>query len=146
MAWPEPVSLHGTWYRNSAQRTGINTERKYPLLVHAFEDLGCNAVEFRTHYINGRSRRAIERLGAKFDGIRRSHMIIRIRILVVIPVRITLIGRGGLNCIIALAQIKFPTRKINIVVFIELIRINRCEDLPDIFYDGGGYCQLPKLM
>lgn len=69
------LEIGGTWYRTSAQRTGINTECKYLLLAHAFETLGCNAVEFRTHYINHRSRRAIERLGAKFDGILRSHMI-----------------------------------------------------------------------
>ena len=69
------VEIGGTWYRESAQRTGINTECKYLMLSHAFEELGCNAVEFRTHYINQRSRRAIERLGAKFDGILRAHMI-----------------------------------------------------------------------
>ena len=69
------LEIGGTWYRTSAQRTGINTECKYLLLRHAFEELGCNAVEFRTHYINHRSRIAIERLGAKFDGILRAHMI-----------------------------------------------------------------------
>ena len=69
------LEIGGTWYRESAQRTGINTECKYLMLVHAFEELGCNAVEFRTHYINRRSRDAIERLGAKFDGVLRAHMI-----------------------------------------------------------------------
>ncbi len=69
------VEIGGTWYRISAQRSGINTECKYLMLVHAFEELGCNAVEFRTHYINRQSRDAIERLGAKFDGILRAHMI-----------------------------------------------------------------------
>jgi len=69
------VEIGGTWYRASAQRTGVNTECKYLLLRHAFETLDCNAVEFRTHYINQRSRQAIERLGAKLDGILRAHMI-----------------------------------------------------------------------
>ena len=45
------------------------------MLAHAFEELGCIAVEFRTHYINRQSREAIERLGAKFDGVLRAHMI-----------------------------------------------------------------------
>jgi RimJ/RimL family protein N-acetyltransferase len=69
------LEIGGTWYRSSAQRSGVNTECKYLLLAHAFEELECNAVEFRTHIINHRSRHAIERLGAKFDGILRSHMI-----------------------------------------------------------------------
>lgn len=69
------VEIGGTWYRASAQRTGINTECKYLLLRHAFETLDCNAVEFRTHYLNRQSRQAIERLGAKLDGILRAHMI-----------------------------------------------------------------------
>ena len=53
----------------------MNTECKLLLLRHAFEQLDCIAVEFRTHFINQQSRRAIERLGAKLDGILRSHMI-----------------------------------------------------------------------
>ena len=69
------LEIGGTWYRASAQRTGINTECKYLMLSHAFENLGCNAVEFRTHYINQPSRRAIERLGAKLDGVLCAHMI-----------------------------------------------------------------------
>jgi len=69
------LEIGGTWYRQSAQRTGLNTECKYLLLKHAFEELACNAVEFRTHYLNQQSRRAIERLGAKFDGILRAHMV-----------------------------------------------------------------------
>ena len=69
------IEIGSTWYGKSAQRTPLNTECKYLLLKHAFEELGCIAVEFRTHYINQQSRRAIERLGAKFDGILRSHMI-----------------------------------------------------------------------
>jgi RimJ/RimL family protein N-acetyltransferase len=67
------VEIGSTWYARSAQRTGINSECKLLLLAHAFEDLDCIAVEFRTHYFNQQSRRAIERLGAKLDGILRSH-------------------------------------------------------------------------
>ena len=69
------VEIGGTWYRKSVQRSGLNTECKFLLLRHAFETLGCNVVEFRTHFINAQSRRAIERLGAKLDGILRNHMI-----------------------------------------------------------------------
>ena len=68
------VEIGSTWYAASAQRTGINTECKRLLLAHAFETLGCIAVEFRTHFVNFQSRRAIERLGAKLDGILRNHM------------------------------------------------------------------------
>jgi len=67
------VEIGSTWYRKSAQRTGINTQCKLLLLTHAFEDLRCIAVEFRTHFLNHQSRRGIERLGAKLDGILRSH-------------------------------------------------------------------------
>jgi RimJ/RimL family protein N-acetyltransferase len=67
------VEIGSTWYSQSAQRTGINTECKYLLLRHAFEELDCIAVEFRTHFLNRQSRTAIERLGAKLDGILRSH-------------------------------------------------------------------------
>jgi RimJ/RimL family protein N-acetyltransferase len=67
------VEIGSTWYRKSVQRTSLNTQCKLALLGHAFETLGCIAVEFRTHYFNSASRRAIERLGAKLDGILRSH-------------------------------------------------------------------------
>ena len=70
------VEIGSTWYRQSVQRSPFNTECKLLLLQHAFEQLDCIAVEFRTHYINTQSRRAIERLGAKPDGILRSHMIL----------------------------------------------------------------------
>jgi len=69
------LEIGSTWYRKSVQRSPLNTECKLLLLQHAFEQLDCIAVEFRTHFINAQSRRAIERLGAKFDGIIRSHMI-----------------------------------------------------------------------
>ncbi len=65
-----------TWYAASYQRTAVNTECKLLLLQHAFETLDCNAVEFRTDWFNKRSQAAIERLGAKRDGVLRSHMIL----------------------------------------------------------------------
>lgn len=65
-----------TWYALSAQRTSVNTQCKYLLLRHAFETLGAIAVEFRTHWHNRPSRRAIERLGAKQDGVLRNHRIL----------------------------------------------------------------------
>jgi RimJ/RimL family protein N-acetyltransferase len=67
------VEIGSTWYASSVQRSGINTECKLLMLTHAFEHLDCIAVEFRTHFFNQQSRRAIERLGAKLDGILRSH-------------------------------------------------------------------------
>jgi len=67
------VEIGATWYRKRAQRTAINTQCKLLLLTHAFEQLDCIAVEFRTHFFNHASRRGIERLGAKLDGILRSH-------------------------------------------------------------------------
>ena len=69
------VEIGSTWYGKSAQRGPLNTQCKLLLLRHAFEALNCIAVEFRTHFFNHQSRRAIERLGAKQDGILRSHQI-----------------------------------------------------------------------
>jgi RimJ/RimL family protein N-acetyltransferase len=69
------VEIGSTWYRNSVQRTALNTQCKLMLLTHAFETLDCIAVEFRTHAFNHQSRKAIERLGAKLDGVLRSHQI-----------------------------------------------------------------------
>ena len=67
------VEIGSTWYARRVQRTALNTECKLMLLRHAFEVLDCIAVEFRTHFFNQQSRRGIERLGAKLDGILRSH-------------------------------------------------------------------------
>lgn len=64
-----------TWLARSAQRTAVNTEVKLLMLTHAFETLGLNAVEFRTHWMNQQSRAAIERLGAKLDGVLRAHRV-----------------------------------------------------------------------
>ncbi len=69
------MEIGSTWYRKAVQRTGINTECKLLLLTHAFEKLDCIVVEFRTHFMNQPSRRAIERLGAKLDGVLRSNQI-----------------------------------------------------------------------
>jgi RimJ/RimL family protein N-acetyltransferase len=69
------VEIGSTWYRRSVQRTALNTEAKRLLLGHAFDTLHCIAVEFRTHWFNHASRRGIERLGAKLDGVLRSHQI-----------------------------------------------------------------------
>ena len=67
------VEIGSTWYARRVQRTPLNTEAKRLLLAHAFEALQCIAVEFRTHRFNTQSRRAIERLGAQFDGMLRKH-------------------------------------------------------------------------
>ena len=69
------LEIGSTWYCPSVQRTALNTECKLLLLRNAFNNLNCRAVEFRTHVVNHQSRVAIERLGAKFDGILRSHMV-----------------------------------------------------------------------
>jgi RimJ/RimL family protein N-acetyltransferase len=69
------VEIGSTWYARRVQRTAVNTECKLLLLTHAFERLDCIAVEFRTHFFNRQSRLGIERLGAKLDGILRSHQI-----------------------------------------------------------------------
>lgn len=67
------LEIGSTWYRKSAQGTGLNWDCKAMLLTYAFEELNCVAVEFRTSFFNHQSRRAIERLGAKLDGILRNH-------------------------------------------------------------------------
>ena len=67
------VEIGGTWYRRSVQRSALNTSCKLLLLTHAFAALDCIAVELRTHFFNQQSRRAIERLGAKLDGVLRNH-------------------------------------------------------------------------
>jgi N-acetyltransferase len=67
------VEIGSTWYAKSVQRTPLNTECKLMLMSHAFENLSCVAVEFRTHFMNFQSREAIAKLGAKQDGILRNH-------------------------------------------------------------------------
>ena len=67
------VEIGSTWNAASVQGTGTNPDSKLLLLRHAFETIGCPAVEFRTHWLNHQSREAITRLGAKQDGVLRSH-------------------------------------------------------------------------
>ncbi|KUM33905.1 amino acid acetyltransferase [Arthrobacter sp. EPSL27] len=67
------VEIGSTWNAASAHGSGSNPDSKLLLLRHAFETLGCPAVEFRTHWLNHQSREAIARLGAKQDGVLRSH-------------------------------------------------------------------------
>jgi RimJ/RimL family protein N-acetyltransferase len=69
------VEIGSTWYAKRVQRSALNTQCKLLLLTHAFEKLDCIAVEFRTHFFNHASRRGIERLGAKQDGLLRNHSI-----------------------------------------------------------------------
>lgn len=64
-----------TWYSKKHQRTGMNIECKYLMLKYAFENLNCIAVEFRTNWHNQRSRLAINRIGAKQDGVLRNHQL-----------------------------------------------------------------------
>ena len=92
------VEIGSTWTAQSAQRGPLNTECKLMLLAHAFETLGCIAVEFRTHFFNQQSRRAIERLGAKLDGVLRCHQRAR---------------NGTLrdSCVYSIIQSEWPTVK-----------------------------------
>jgi N-acetyltransferase len=69
------LEIGHTWYAKRVQRSAVNTECKLLLLGHAFEALGCIAVEFRTHWFNHQSREAIARLGAKQDGVLRNHQV-----------------------------------------------------------------------
>jgi N-acetyltransferase len=66
-----------TWYARSVQRTHVNTTCKLLLLTHAFETMGCALVGFRTDNFNFTSQAAIERLGAKKDGVLRHHALRR---------------------------------------------------------------------
>lgn len=70
------LEIGSTFLRASAHRTPVNTQAKRLMLGHAFEQLGCVAVEFRTHHMNRQSQAAIERLGARRDGILRAHMVL----------------------------------------------------------------------
>jgi RimJ/RimL family protein N-acetyltransferase len=71
------LEIGHTWIAKSFRRTVVNTEAKFLMLQHAFEELKCIAVEIRTDVLNEISRKAIERLGAKQDGILRNHRIMR---------------------------------------------------------------------
>jgi len=71
------VEIGWTWYARSVQRSHVNTTCKLMLLTHAFETLGCHVVGWRTDNFNFASQAAIERLGAKKDGIIRGHALRR---------------------------------------------------------------------
>ena len=70
------LEIGGTFYAPSVQRTGVNTQAKRLMLGHAFDTLGCQCVQLRTDALNRRSQAAIERLGAKKDGVLRGHQIV----------------------------------------------------------------------
>ena len=95
------LEIGGTWYARSAQRGPLNTEAKRLLLARAFDDLDCIAVELRTHAMNQQSRRAIERLGAKLDGVLRSHQRTR---------------NGALRdtCVYSITAAEWPTVRANL--------------------------------
>lgn len=68
------VEIGGTWYSVDYQRTAVNTECKYLMMMHAFETWNCIRVQFKTDSRNIRSQRALERIGAKYEGILRKHL------------------------------------------------------------------------
>jgi RimJ/RimL family protein N-acetyltransferase len=100
------VEIGSTWYRKRVQRSALNTECKLLLLTHAFEQLKCIAVEFRTHFFNHQSRAAIERLGAKLDGVLRQH---------------TFASNGTLRdtCVYSILDREWPTVKANLLYRLE---------------------------
>ncbi|KTT97749.1 GNAT family N-acetyltransferase [Sphingomonas sanguinis] len=69
------LEIGGTFYATRVQRTGVNTEAKRMLLTHAFDVMECQAIQIRTDALNKRSQAAIERLGAKQDGVLRGHQV-----------------------------------------------------------------------
>lgn len=69
------LEIGWTWVASAYQRTGVNREAKLLQLTHAFEELGANRVEFKTHALNDRSRTALAGIGATFEGVFRNHMI-----------------------------------------------------------------------
>ena len=69
------LEIGGTVYARAVHRTGVNTDAKRLLLGHAFDALGCRCVQLRTNFLNRSSRAAIERLGARMDGVLRGHMV-----------------------------------------------------------------------
>jgi len=77
--WPEHrrLEIGNTWLNSSTWGTGANTEAKYLLLRHAFEDVGCLRVEFKTDALNERARAALAAIPSEFEGIHRRHMLVR---------------------------------------------------------------------
>ena len=74
-AIPDVAEIGSTWLAASVQRSGVNTEAKRLLLTHAFETWELLRVTLKTDARNIRSRRAIERIGARFEGVRRAHLL-----------------------------------------------------------------------
>lgn len=72
---PSVAEIGSTWYSASAQRTAVNTETKLLLLTHAFETWRCLRVTLKTDARNAASRAAIERIGGRFEGVRRVHTV-----------------------------------------------------------------------
>ena len=70
------LEIGGTWYGLEFQRTAVNTECKYLLMTYAFESLHAIRVQLKTDLLNERSQKAIERLGAKKEGVLRNHLIL----------------------------------------------------------------------
>ena len=92
------VEIGYTWYARSVQRTHVNTAAKLLLMGHAFDTLGCHVVGWRTDNFNHASQRAIERLGARKDGVIRGHALRRdgtIRDTVMYSMRSGEIGRAS---------------------------------------------------
>jgi N-acetyltransferase len=73
----ERLEIGHTWLTPAAWGTGANTDAKYLLLRHAFEELGCLRVEFKTDALNGRARAALAAIPSEFEGIHRRHMVVR---------------------------------------------------------------------
>jgi len=71
------LEIGGTWYGPEFQRSAVNTECKYLLMSHAFEELGAIRVQLKTDSRNEPSQKAIERIGAKKEGVLRNHMILQ---------------------------------------------------------------------
>jgi len=69
------IVIGHTWIVTDWQRTIVNTETKYLMLKHAFEELGCQRVEFIVNSINEKSRRALQRIGAKQEGVLRNYVL-----------------------------------------------------------------------
>src|SRR6266480_7919997 len=112
------VEIGSTWYAKRVQRSALNTQCKLLLLSHAFEKLDCIAVEFRTHLFNHQSRRGIERLGAKLDGILRNHQIAH---------------NGTLRdtCVYSIISSEWPTVKAHLTWQMERPRHTSSRDIKD---------------
>ncbi len=100
------VEIGSTWYRNAVQRSELNSQVKLLMLSYAFETLNCICVEFRTHFFNHQSRKGIERLGAKLDGILRSHQL-------------TSNGTLRDTCVYSIIAVEWPTVKAHLLYQLE---------------------------